>query len=163
AGEALPGVRFRPVVFTPMFQKFGGRRCGGIQLHVASRRTFKPYLTGVAVLRAFRALFPDRFRWRTREYEFVAHKPAIDLLAAGPALRGGHGAGLPARRPARGWAPRRGRVPREALALAALLMGKRLAIFGGSFNPPHVAHQMACLYVLETQPVDHLLCVPAYK
>jgi nicotinate-nucleotide adenylyltransferase len=38
-----------------------------------------------------------------------------------------------------------------------------VAIFGGSFNPPHVAHQMACLYVLETQPVDHLLCVPTYR
>src|SRR5262249_49274547 len=32
-----------------------------------------------------------------------------------------------------------------------------------SFNPPHVAHQMACLYVLETQPVDHLVCLPAFK
>ncbi len=38
-----------------------------------------------------------------------------------------------------------------------------VAIFGGSFNPPHVAHQMACLYVLETQPVDHLLVVPTYR
>jgi len=38
-----------------------------------------------------------------------------------------------------------------------------LAVFGGSFNPPHIAHQMACLVVLETQPVDRLLCVPAYR
>ena len=38
-----------------------------------------------------------------------------------------------------------------------------IAIFGGSFNPPHVGHQLACLYVLETQPVDHLLCVPTYR
>jgi nicotinate-nucleotide adenylyltransferase len=38
-----------------------------------------------------------------------------------------------------------------------------LAIFGGSFNPPHVAHQMVGLYVLETQPVDHLVCVPSYR
>jgi nicotinate-nucleotide adenylyltransferase len=38
-----------------------------------------------------------------------------------------------------------------------------LAIFGGSFNPPHIAHQMACLYVLETQPIDHLICVPTFK
>ena len=42
-------------------------------------------------------------------------------------------------------------------------MRRTLAIFGGSFNPPHVAHQLACLYVLETQPVDHLLCMPAYR
>jgi len=39
----------------------------------------------------------------------------------------------------------------------------RVAIFGGSFNPPHVAHQLAALYVLETAPVDALWFVPAYE
>jgi len=39
----------------------------------------------------------------------------------------------------------------------------RVAIFGGSFNPPHVAHQMAALYVLETAPVDELWLVPAAR
>ena len=39
----------------------------------------------------------------------------------------------------------------------------RVAIFGGSFNPPHVAHQMAALYVLETAPVDELWLVPAVR
>jgi nicotinate-nucleotide adenylyltransferase len=38
----------------------------------------------------------------------------------------------------------------------------RIALFGGSFNPPHVAHQMVALYVLETQPVDELWFVPTY-
>jgi nicotinate-nucleotide adenylyltransferase len=37
------------------------------------------------------------------------------------------------------------------------------ALFGGSFNPPHVAHQMACLYVLATQPVDRVLWVPVFQ
>ena len=41
-------------------------------------------------------------------------------------------------------------------------MSPRIAIFGGSFNPPHVAHQLVALYVLETQPVDELWLVPAY-
>lgn len=39
----------------------------------------------------------------------------------------------------------------------------RVAIFGGSFNPPHLAHQMAALYVLETAPVDALWIVPAFE
>jgi nicotinate-nucleotide adenylyltransferase len=39
---------------------------------------------------------------------------------------------------------------------------RRVALFGGSFNPPHVAHQLVALYVLETQPVDELWFVPAY-
>ena len=38
----------------------------------------------------------------------------------------------------------------------------RVAVFGGSFNPPHVAHQLVGLYVLETQPVDELWFVPTY-
>ena len=39
----------------------------------------------------------------------------------------------------------------------------RVAIFGGSFNPPHLAHQMAALYVLETAAVDELWLVPAFR
>ncbi len=39
----------------------------------------------------------------------------------------------------------------------------RVALFGGSFNPPHVAHQLVALYVLETQPVDELWFVPVYE
>ncbi len=43
-------------------------------------------------------------------------------------------------------------------------MGARtVAVFGGSFNPPHIAHQMVCLWVLETQPVDELLLVPTFR
>lgn len=38
----------------------------------------------------------------------------------------------------------------------------RIAIFGGSFNPPHAAHQLVALYVLETQPVDELWFVPTF-
>lgn len=38
----------------------------------------------------------------------------------------------------------------------------RVALFGGSFNPPHAAHQLVALYILETQPVDELWFVPTY-
>ena len=39
----------------------------------------------------------------------------------------------------------------------------RVAVFGGSFNPPHVVHVMACLWVLETQPVDAVWVVPTFR
>lgn len=39
----------------------------------------------------------------------------------------------------------------------------RVALFGGSFNPPHVGHQLVALYVLETEPVDELWLVPCWK
>ena len=38
----------------------------------------------------------------------------------------------------------------------------RVALFGGSFNPPHVAHQLVALYVIETAPVDELWFVPTF-
>jgi nicotinate-nucleotide adenylyltransferase len=37
-----------------------------------------------------------------------------------------------------------------------------IALLGGSFNPPHVAHQLVALYVLETQAVDALWVVPTF-
>jgi nicotinate-nucleotide adenylyltransferase len=39
----------------------------------------------------------------------------------------------------------------------------RVAIFGGSFNPPHLAHQMAALYVLETAAIDEVWIVPTFQ
>lgn len=39
----------------------------------------------------------------------------------------------------------------------------RVALFGGSFNPPHVAHQLVGLYVLETRAVDELWLVPSFQ
>src|SRR3954464_8997726 len=38
-----------------------------------------------------------------------------------------------------------------------------IAIFGGSFNPPHIGHQLAALYVLETAGVDQLWLVPCFR
>jgi nicotinate-nucleotide adenylyltransferase len=39
---------------------------------------------------------------------------------------------------------------------------RRIGLFGGSFNPPHVAHQLVALYVLETL-VDEVWFVPTYS
>ncbi len=39
----------------------------------------------------------------------------------------------------------------------------RIALFGGSFDPPHVAHQMACLYALSTQDIDQVWMVPCFR
>ncbi len=39
----------------------------------------------------------------------------------------------------------------------------QVAVFGGSFNPPHVGHVLACALVRSTEDIDRLLVVPAYK
>jgi uncharacterized protein YbbC (DUF1343 family) len=91
--DDLPGARARPLSFRPTFHKHAGKVCGGVQLHVTDRRAFRPYLTSVAILRHLRRLCGGAFAWRTEPYEFVADKPAIDLLAGGDALRRGVDAG----------------------------------------------------------------------
>ncbi len=91
--ERLPGARFRPCTFTPMFQKHAGRACGGVQIHVTDRAAFRPYRTGIGLLAACRRLGGDAFGWRTRAYEFVDTIPAIDLLTGSAEVRAGIDAG----------------------------------------------------------------------
>ncbi|HKE13691.1 MAG TPA: DUF1343 domain-containing protein [Kofleriaceae bacterium] len=93
AAAELPGARFRPLAFTPTFEKHVGKPCGGVQIHVTDRRAFRPYLTGVAFLRAVRTRWPAEFAWRSRAYEFVDQVPAIDLLCGSAAVREGIDAG----------------------------------------------------------------------
>jgi nicotinate-nucleotide adenylyltransferase len=38
----------------------------------------------------------------------------------------------------------------------------RVAVFGGSFDPPHVGHVLAVTYALLTQKIDEVLVVPVY-
>jgi uncharacterized protein YbbC (DUF1343 family) len=76
----LPGVAFRPTWFTPTFQKWKGQTCGGVQLHVTDREAFRPVRTSLTLLAAFRELSGSQFGWRREPYEFVADRPAVDLL-----------------------------------------------------------------------------------
>jgi uncharacterized protein YbbC (DUF1343 family) len=101
--EGLPGVIFRPAHFRPTFQKFAGLSCGGLQIHVLDREAFQPVRTGLAVLAALRELSGDRFAWRREPYEFVADRPAIDLLFGSDRERLALDAGRPARDIARVW------------------------------------------------------------
>jgi len=39
----------------------------------------------------------------------------------------------------------------------------RVAIFGGSFNPPHVAHVLAVALVLATEEIDRVVVVPTFQ
>ena len=89
AGDRLPGVRFRPLTFRPTFHKFAGQVCGGIQIHVTDRSMFRPYRSGIAILRALHALGGEAFDWRREPYEFVSDRLAIDLLTGSDAIRTG--------------------------------------------------------------------------
>ena len=104
-GTGLPGVRFRPAVFEPTFQKHARTTCGGCQLHVTDRQAFRPVETGVALIAAFRAASPDQFKWRDPPYEYEADKMPIDILAGSSALREQIEGGVSAGEIAHSWRP----------------------------------------------------------
>lgn len=83
----LPGVRFRPHYFLPMFQKHQGKICGGVELHVTSRALFEPYRTGLWCVKVAHDMDPEKFDWRRETYEFVSDRLAIDLLAGSAHFR----------------------------------------------------------------------------
>jgi uncharacterized protein YbbC (DUF1343 family) len=85
----LPGVTFRPVWFEPTFHKHAGTACGGCQVHVTDRGTFRAVETGVAVIEILRRAAPASFAWRPPPYEYEYTKPPIDILYGSAALRDG--------------------------------------------------------------------------
>lgn len=82
----LPGISFRPLDFKPMFQKHAHTLCHGLEMHVTDRRTFRPVLTGIAILCVMHALH-EEFGWRTETYEFENDRLAIDLLFGNSTIR----------------------------------------------------------------------------
>ena len=81
----LPGVFFRGNYFQPAFHKFAGELCGGAQLHVLDRNTFRPFETGIEIIRCIRKLYPNSFAWKQPPYEYEHEKLPIQILLGGPA------------------------------------------------------------------------------
>ncbi len=91
----LPGVLFRPCRFEPTFHKFKGESCGGVQIHVTNRKTFKSFLTTLTVIQAIRELYPSAFAWRDPPYEYEAEKLPFDILCGTDRVRQTMEAGKP--------------------------------------------------------------------
>jgi uncharacterized protein YbbC (DUF1343 family) len=101
----LPGVVFRPHWFEPTFHKHAGQPCGGCQIHVTDRESFRAVETGVAVIDVMRRQDPASFAWRPPPYEYEYEKPPIDILYGSARLREGLEAGVSAHDLAREWQP----------------------------------------------------------
>jgi uncharacterized protein YbbC (DUF1343 family) len=101
----LDGVHFRPAMFEPTFHKHAKTLCGGCQIHVTDRRTFRPVEVGVALVEAFRAANPRAFAWRDPPYEYEHTLAPIDILYGSSALRDGLARGATAAELAASWTP----------------------------------------------------------
>lgn len=85
--RGLSGITFVPTWFRPQFQKHAKQVCGGVELVVTDPDAFRSYRAGIELLDEVYRLDPERFEWREKPYEFVADRPAIDLLTGGPECR----------------------------------------------------------------------------
>ncbi len=83
----LPGVAFRPTYFQPTFQKHAGSLCGGAQVHILDRKRFRPFKTGVAILKAIYERYTEHFAWKQPPYEYEYEKMPIDILAGSDKVR----------------------------------------------------------------------------
>jgi uncharacterized protein YbbC (DUF1343 family) len=101
--ERLPGVRFRPVFFTPTFQKHAGRLCGGVQVFVTDRRRFSAWLTYLLLIVHARRQDERRFAWRDPPYEYEHVKRPFDILCGTDRIRIAIESGTPLRRLAPAW------------------------------------------------------------
>lgn len=85
----LPGVIFRPLYFEPTHNKWKGQRCGGLQLYITDRGSYKPYVTTLWILHEIASEWGDHLAWRDQPYEFETTRLAIDLLTGDPEIRKG--------------------------------------------------------------------------
>jgi len=67
----LPGVKFRETWFTPTFSKFSGQLCGGCQLHVTDRETYRPVATTLTILSVVKNIYGDKLEFHASYFDKV--------------------------------------------------------------------------------------------
>jgi uncharacterized protein YbbC (DUF1343 family) len=60
----LPGVTFRAASFIPTFSKHANVLSHGIQIHVTDRNAFKPFETGLYIVKTIHDMYPNDFQFR---------------------------------------------------------------------------------------------------
>jgi uncharacterized protein YbbC (DUF1343 family) len=78
--ENLTGFVLRPLVFLPTFQKHAGIPCGGFQIHVTDRASFKPWRVGQVIMRELYHHLGSEFKWKQPPYEYEYEKLPIDII-----------------------------------------------------------------------------------
>ena len=83
----LPGAKFRPVHFIPTFHKWSQQFIGGVQIHILDRSRFRPFRTGLALVKFYREMGADQFQWKTPPYEYEYDKLPFDILCGTDQIR----------------------------------------------------------------------------
>ncbi len=99
----LEGAVARPAWFIPTFHKWSGRMVGGLQVHVTSRRDFRPVRTALRLLQEYRRQGGERFCWSDPPYEYEFEKLPFDVLCGTDTVRRAVEAGADTRQLEDGW------------------------------------------------------------
>ena len=91
APQWLQGCRLRECWFEPTFNKYAGKLCAGVQIHVEDgaydHGAFRPWRLMALAFKALRRQRPDYELWRDFHYEYEYERLAIDLINGGELLR----------------------------------------------------------------------------
>ncbi len=87
----LPGVRFRPVVFTPApvaeTTKHAKQACGGVAIHIAGREQFRPIETALQMLSVLTVEYRDDFEFLPAHFDRLAGNTWLrDALSNGESV-----------------------------------------------------------------------------
>ncbi|MCB0601890.1 MAG: DUF1343 domain-containing protein [Saprospiraceae bacterium] len=85
--SGLGGVTMRPISFLPTFHKHANTLCGGYQVHVTDRANFRPWRTGMILIREMYHLLEGDFQWLEPPYEYVHDRMPIDILSGTHGIR----------------------------------------------------------------------------
>ncbi|NPB09539.1 MAG: DUF1343 domain-containing protein [Thermodesulfobacteria bacterium] len=82
----LPGAVLRGLSFEPWFDKWAGRSCRGLALHVVEAESFRPVRTTLTILAAIAGVHEEfAFRWPPYEFEWQAWP--FDIIVGTKAIR----------------------------------------------------------------------------
>ncbi len=83
----LKGFVLRPITFLPTFQKQANKVCGGFQIHVTNKSTFKPWRVGQMIMRELYHYLGEEFEWKKPPYEYNYTQKPIDIINGTDKLR----------------------------------------------------------------------------
>jgi len=75
----LPGVKFREAWFTPTFSKYKGELCGGCQIHVVDRNSYRPLATSLWIINTVKEMYPGKFSFYSEYFDKIMGTERVRL------------------------------------------------------------------------------------
>jgi uncharacterized protein YbbC (DUF1343 family) len=84
---SIPGCAFRIHNFIPTFNKYSGKLCSGLQIHITDISAYRPVAVALEIFDALMELFPDKFEFKMPPYEYEYKLMPFDILSGDSGMR----------------------------------------------------------------------------